>query len=173
MTTTSGKLWALGSMLRQLINTYAAMKWTVLIAPEEIIVTSDCPVCRDYPVTAGAPAGVVNPDLTIYFPISPTRVVVLQHDDKKRLRFELMMQTGRRREAEELRDSPSEISYKQISLAEAERINKMIIERAMRWVYSPVEMPSIPKLFCGESHNVRVEIETLDDGAVKVTHRLS
>ena len=174
VTTTSGKLWALGTMLRQLINTYAMMKWTVLIAPEEMIVTSDCPVCRDYPVAPGAPAGVVNPDLTLYFPISPTRVVVLQHDVKKWSRVQHLMRAGRKRESEKLREAPSEISYKHISKVAAGRVNKMIVERAMRWVYSPVEMPDVPKLFRGESRNVRVEIEKLDDvGTVRVTHRLS
>jgi hypothetical protein len=59
------------------------MKWTVLVAPEPMILTSDAPVCREYPETANSPAGVVNPDLTIYFPISARRVLMLQHDQKK------------------------------------------------------------------------------------------
>jgi hypothetical protein len=174
VTTTSGELWALSIMLRQLMNTYAAMKWTVLVAPTQIFVSSDTPVCRDYPETAGSPAGVVNPDLTIYFPLCPTRVLMLQHDHKKYRLFKYFMLAGRRREAEQLRHRTPSISCKYIQQIRSQEINKIIIERAMRWVYAPVEMPDIPRQFCGESRNVRVEIEKLDDsGLLRMTHRLS
>jgi hypothetical protein len=167
-------LWALSLALKSPIETYSAMKWTVLIAPEPIMITSDAPVCRDYPKTAGSPAGLVNPDLTIFFPISSRRVLMLQHDQKKYGLSEHMVATGRKREAEQLWNRTPSILYRFISATEAERINRITIERAMRWIYSPVEKPEVPTLFRGEPRNLRIELQELDQkGTLQATYRLS
>jgi hypothetical protein len=171
--TESGVLWALSLMLKPAIETFVAMKWTVLVAPSEMIVTSDTPVCRSYPKTGGSPAGLMNPDLLICFPISARRVLVLSHNVTKYARFQKLMAAGMKREAERLRDLAPSISYRHISSEQAWNINKLIIERATRWIYSPVERPEMPSLFRGKARNVRVEIEELDSvGTVRMTHRV-
>jgi hypothetical protein len=169
----SADLWALGLSLESLIETYSAMKWTVLVAPEPMILTSDAPLCREYPETASFPAGVVNPDLTIHFPISARRVLMLQHDRKKHERAEQLIAAGRKREAERLWNQTPSILYRFISAAQAERINRITIERAMRWIYSPVEKPETPTLFRGEPRNLRVEMRELDQiGTLQATFRI-
>jgi hypothetical protein len=116
----------------------------------------------------------VNPDLTVYFPISFDRVLVLTHDHRKYARFATLMKKGRTREANKLQARAPSISYRHISKATTVTINNIMIERALRWVYAPVEMSNIPSLFRGESRNVRVEMEPLGGGrGLKMTHRIS
>ena len=170
----SADLWALGLSLKSLIETYSTMKWIVLEAPKPMILTSDAPVCREYPETANFPAGVVNPDLTVYFPISARRVLMLQHDLKKHRRADQLIAAGRKREAERLWNRTPSILYRFISAAEADRINRITIERAMRWIYSPVEKAETPTLFRGELRNLRVEMRELDQkGTLQTTFRIS
>jgi hypothetical protein len=91
----------------------------------------------------------------------------------KYARFQKLMAAGMKREAERLRDLAPSISYRHISSEQAWNINKLIIERATRWIYSPVERPEMPSLFRGKARNVRVEIEELDSvGTVRMTHRV-
>jgi hypothetical protein len=150
------------------------MKWTVLISNEISFVTSDCPVCRDYPQTNNFPAGIVNPDLTVYFPISQHRVLKLTHDHKKYELFRRLMHTGNQKKANQLQNRTPAVSYRLISKDESEVINSLIIRRAQRWVYSPIEMPSVLKHFRGECVNLRMNLESEpDDGFVKWSNRIS
>jgi hypothetical protein len=151
---------AMGHSLRALISTYAEMRWTVLIANDGEFVTSDCPVCRDYPETHSMPAGLVNPDLTLYFPFSRSRALRLSHDEKKMRIFRILMQQGREREATRLRGRTPEISYRPATVNETNSINTLIIKRAQRWVYSPSENPSIPAEFRGDCANLKMAIES-------------
>jgi hypothetical protein len=170
----SADLWALSVSLKSLIETYSAMKWRVLVAPGPTFHTSDAPVCREYPETSNLPAGRGNPDLTIYFPISARRVLMLQHDQKKHERSNQLIAAGRNQEAERLWNRTPEIRYSFISAAVAERINRIVIERAMRWIYSPVEKPEVPTLFRGESRNLRIKMRELDqEGTLQSTFRIS
>jgi len=165
---------ALNHSLPSLIDAYVTMKWTVLISNETSFITSDCPVCRDYPKARNLPAGIVNPDLTVYFPISLHRVLRLTHDQKKYELFQRLMRIGNQRKANQLRERTPEVSYASISKEKSEEINSLIVQRAYRWAYSPIEMPSIPKLFRGECVNLRMEMEsTLHQGMVKWSNRIS
>jgi hypothetical protein len=164
---------ALSDAIPALIDTYVQMKWTVLISTEIIFVTSDCPVCRDYPQSGKYPVGTINPDLTVYFPIAPNRVLKLTHDLKKYRIFQHLMQIGDERKAVQLRERTPVVSYRFVSNEEVEFINNLIIQRAHRWVYSPVEMPSMPKVFRGECVNIRMELEPLPSGGLKWTNKVS
>jgi hypothetical protein len=169
----SADLWALSLALKSLSEVYSIMRWTVLVSPRPIFITSDAPVCRSYPQTAGLPAGLANPDLTIYFPVSAHRVLLLQHDHRRHELSQRLIRSGRRREAERLWNRAPSIGYKSISVEDAENINKLIIERAMRWVYSPVEQPSVPALFRGQARNIRVEVGPPGpEGELRTTFRL-
>jgi len=165
---------ALIHSLSPTINVYLKMKWTVLISNEISFVTSDCPVCRDYPQTYNFPAGIVNPDLTVYFPISQHRVLKLTHDHKKYELFRHLMHIGNQRKANQLQNRTPAVSYRFISNDESEAINSLIIQRAQRWVYSSIEMPSIPKYFQGECVNLRMNLESEpNNGFVKWSSRIS
>ncbi len=165
---------ALGYSLRALINAYVKMKWTVLISNEISFVTSDCPVCRDYPQTHNFPAGIVNPDLTVYFPISQHRVLTLTHDQKKYELFQHLMRIGNKRKANQLQERTPAVSYTHISKDESEAINNLIVQRAHRWVYSPIRMPSIPKQFRGECVNLRMSWESgPNEGLARWSNRIS
>jgi len=165
---------ALSHSLSPTVNVYLKMKWTVLISNEINFVTSDCPVCRDYPQTNNFPAGIVNPDLTVYFPISQYRVLKLTHDHKKYELFRHLMHIGDQKKANQLQNRTPAVSYRFISKDESEAINSLIIRRAQRWVYSPVEMPSILKIFRGECVNLRMNLESEpNDGFVKWSNRIS
>ena len=165
---------ALSHSLSPMVNVYVKMKWTVLISNEISFVTSDCPVCRDYPQTNKFPAGIVNPDLTVYFPISQNQVLKLTHDHKKYELFRHLMRIGDQRKANQLQERTPAVPYRFISKDESEVINSLIIRRAQRWVYSPIEMPSVLKHFRGECVNLRMNLESEpDDGFVKWSNRIS
>jgi hypothetical protein len=150
---------AMGHTLPLLMKTYAEMKWEVFIARDGEFVTSDCPVCRDYPETSAGFAGLDNKDLNIYFPISRDRVLRLSHDQKKLEKYERFMNKGREREATLLLSRIPAISYRFIPSAETERINELIIRRASRWIYSPSQNPSIITRFRGDCINLRMDYE--------------
>jgi hypothetical protein len=152
-------LQAMGHILPLLIRTYAEMKWTVLTTLEGEFVTSDCPVCREYPITGTVSAGIANPDLTVCFPISQRRVLRLSHDHVRYEKFCRLIRAGREREAWKLRNRTPDISYQIIGRGEVEKVRGLIIRRAQRWVYSPSEDPSIISQFRGECVNLRAEVE--------------
>jgi hypothetical protein len=79
----------------------------ILTSIQPMILTSDAPVCREYPETANLPAGVINPDLTIYFPISARRVLMFQHDQKKHERAEQWLRGETNLSASDRADIPS------------------------------------------------------------------
>lgn len=164
---------AMGHTLPLLMHTYAEMKWEVFIARDGEFVTSDCPVCRDYPESSMGYVGLDNTDLTVYFPISIDRVLRLSHDRKKHEIFERLMNKGREREATLLRSRVPVVSYRFISTVETERINDLIIRRASRWIYSPNQNPSIPSRFHGDCVNLRMDYEiNTNEGWLKWLNRI-
>ena len=153
-------LMAMGHAVKTLMMTYAELKWEVLIAREGEFVTSDCPVCRQYPDSGNGPVGLVNPDLNVYFPITHDRALRLRHDHRKIEFFARLMGLGRQHEAIRLRERTPETSFRFIGGSEVSAINSLLIQRAQRWVYSPSENPGIQKEFRGECVNVRMEVES-------------
>lgn len=164
---------AMGHTLPLLMQTYAEMKWEVYIARNGEFITSDCPVCRDYPESSTGFVGLDNTDLIIYFPISKDRVLRLSHDRKKHELFERHMNKGREREATLLRSRIPAISYRFISRVETERINDLIIRRASRWIYSPSQNLSIITRFRGDCVNLRMDYEiNANEGWLKWLNRI-
>lgn len=153
---------ALGYMLPILIESYARMKRTVLISGNQSFLTSDAPVCRQYPQSTHVGAGLVNEDLEVYFPISHDRVLQLTHDRAKIARFNELQAKGRKREATRLLDRVPEIAYRNVDKERAVEINKLVVSRANRWVYSPGCEESLPGLLVGESQNVRMEVDYVE-----------
>jgi hypothetical protein len=153
-------LMAMGHAVKTLMTTYAELKWEVLIAREGEFVTSDCPVCRDYPISGNGPVGLANPDLNVYFPITHVRTLRLHHDRPKIERLARLMGFGREREAIRLRERTPEIAFRFIGGKEVSAINSLLIQRAQRWVYSPSENPGIQKEFRGECVNLKMEVES-------------
>jgi hypothetical protein len=157
-----GSLMALSEMFPILMQAYSVMKWTVLISEDKVFMISDSPVCRHYPQTERFGAGLINPDLEVYFPIAYDRMLVLQHDLKKVHKLTDLGKKGRIREARKLAECTPEIRYKKIDEKEADQINQLIIERAHRWIYAPSEIPSIHKFFVGESKNMRIQVKSTE-----------
>jgi len=166
-------LMAMGHMLPLLIRTYAEMKWTILMALEGEFVTSDNPVCRDYPITGTTEVGIVNPDLTIYFPISQHRVLRLMHDREKQKKYFQLIHAGNKRDAWQLRKRTPEISYQWCKQDEVDKICSLIIQRAQRWIYSPSEKSSIINEFRGECVNLRMDYEIDKFGGLKSINKIS
>jgi len=146
-------------MLPTLIEFYSQMKWTVLISPNQSFLTSDAPVCRNYPKSSHLGAGLLNPDVEVYFPISHDRVLQLTHDRARMERFEELQRKGREREATRLRERVPEIAYCNVSRERAIEINTLVIERAYRWVYAPTSIESVTELFVGDPKNVRMDVD--------------
>lgn len=61
-----------------LARRFMAMRWAVLVAEEPVFITSDHPVTAVHPSLAFK--GVGNRDTSILFPISPTRVLAMDHE---------------------------------------------------------------------------------------------
>ncbi len=140
---------ALGYMLPVLIEFYSVMKWTVLISENQPLLTSDAPVCRRYPATAHLGAGLINRDLEVYFPISHNRALLLTHDRRKMAKLDDLERKGRKREAKRLLASVPEVAYQRVTKERADEINRLVIERAYRWVYAPTHLEHIGKALRG------------------------
>jgi hypothetical protein len=150
---------AIGYMLPTLIEFYSQMKWTVLVSSSQAFLTSDVPVCRRYPQSPHLGAGLLNPDIEVYFPISHDRVLQLTHDRVKMERLDELERQGRKREWNRLHERVPEIAYRDVGRERAIEINALIIERACRWVYAPTSIESITDLFVGEPKNVRMDVD--------------
>jgi hypothetical protein len=153
---------ALGYMLPTLIEFYSLMKWTVLVSPNQSFLTSDAPVCRNYPKSSHLGAGLQNEDVEVYFPISHDRVLQLTHDRAKMERVEELQNKGRKREAIRLRNRVPEIAYRNVSKERAIEINTLVIERANRWVYAPASLECVTELFVGDQKNVRMDVDFIE-----------
>jgi hypothetical protein len=91
----------------------------------------------------------------------------------KHERGEQLNAAGRKREAKRLWNRTPSILYRFISAAQAEKINRITIERATRWIYSPVEKSETPTLFRGEPRNLRVEMREIDQiGTLQTSFRI-
>ena len=134
------------------------MKWTILFSDEGRFITSDCPVCRQYPITGENLVGLMNHDIKIYFPFTHNRLMMLEHDHLKIEKVNNLMKRGKNTEAERLKDSTHEITYRYANKTRVDELNKLIIERANRWIYAPSEATYIPRLFVGKSKNIRMEM---------------
>jgi hypothetical protein len=153
---------ALGHMLPMLIQFYSMMKWTVLVSANQSFLTSDAPICRYYPESSHLGAGLINPDLEVYFPISHDHVLLLTHDRAKMEKFKKLRRRRQKREAERLRERTPEIAYRNVSSEKANKINRLVIERANRWVYAPTPAEYVTELFVGDTKNVRMQVDFID-----------
>lgn len=119
-------------------------------------------MCRRYPRTSQFGAGLDNPDLEVYFPIAHDRVLRLRHDHIKLAKFSELEEKGRNRDALRLRDRTPEIAYQSVDKTGADQINRLIIERAYRWIYAPSEIEYVPRLFVGDSKNIRISVDLIE-----------
>jgi hypothetical protein len=84
------------------------------------------------------------------------------------------MRIGDKRKANQLQERTPAVSYTFISKDESEAINNLIVQRAPRWVYSPIRMPSIPKQFRGECVNLKMDWESgPNEGLMRWSNRIS
>ncbi len=143
-------------------NIYTQMRWTVLYTTEKEFLTSDAPVVRRDAAYKGGlyGGGLTSGTAEVWFPLSRKACLVLTHDAKRMDRFFELLQAGKREEAEALRSELSAIGGFDVDGSLVAAVNSQTIVKADRFVYSPFESDEIPRLFKGESQNIRVSISS-------------
>jgi len=139
---------------------YTAMRWTLLHAREGEFLTSDAPVVRRDPGFTGGfyGGGLMSPTAEVWFPLSKSACLVICHDRGKRKKVAELLYAGKIKEAQTLRAELLPIGESEIQREFVDRVNSQTILNADRFVFAPFESDRIPKLFKGESHNLRVHV---------------
>ena len=69
--------------------------------------------------------------------------------------------------------SVPEIAYRTVSKERASEINRLIIDRADRWVYAPEEIKGVTDLFVGEPQNVRMDVDFIEGPNLGPVHTIA
>jgi hypothetical protein len=148
------------SMGQKIGNIYTQMQWTVIRAKEGQFLTSDAPLCRRDPGYKGGlyGGGLMSRTAEVWFPLSKGACLAMRHDAQKMEQFGKLLDAGKTEEAAALQAELSPIGEFEVEARHVEAINGQTILNADRFVYSPFESEEIPKLFKGESQNLRFEI---------------
>ena len=139
-------------------NVYTQMVWAVLRSKGKEFLTSDTPVVRRNRAFKGGfyGGGLMSSGAQVWFPLSKSACLVIRHDVEKMKKFDELLEAGKAKEAETLRDELPPIRGHEVQDALVDAVNLQTILNADRFVYSPYESADVPKLFKGESQNIRI-----------------
>lgn len=140
---------------------YSQMMWTVVKPQSDrLFLTSDNPVAKFDPTNNGFRGiGLVNPNVQIRFPLTKTACLAINHDHERVRRIGMLRQAGKTSDADALRDLLPKVIYADINNQAVERINRMTISYAARYVYSPMRLDYIPHWLSGEPEGLRILVE--------------
>jgi hypothetical protein len=149
------------SLSQQIGNMYTAMGWTVLRTGDGEFLTCDSPVTRHNPSLRGIyGGGLMAHDAQVWFPLSKKSCLLMTHDEERMAKFNDLLDAGKLKEARAVQEELSPIRDAEVSPADVDTINRRTVLIADRFVYSPFESATIPKLLQGESRNLGIAISS-------------
>jgi hypothetical protein len=162
----TASLHAMGYAFEPLFDAYFQMGWIVLESDSIPFVTSDCPVHRYYlPIRPDLPyEGLMDKRVQVRFPLSKSKMLVLQHDRKRIGMIENLFRRNRHKEAQKAINRSGQIRHVRVGQRDVKQINAHTIAMAARHVFSPMESQDVPGLFRGECLNMRQVLTDYPDG---------
>ena len=153
----TASLHAMGYAFQPLFEAYFQMGWTVLETDSVSFITSDCPVHRYYlPIRPDLQyEGLMDRRVQVRFPLSKSKMLVLQHDRKRIEMIEDLFRRNRRKEAQKAINRSGQVRHIRVGQRDVEQINAHTIAMAARHVFSPTESKEVADLFRGGCLNMR------------------